>query len=76
MKSANFFVFVLQCILLYKEKMITIEIIDGGEALENIVYLYTLLVCLGVCLYPINVKTAEPIGSKFCVGLHMYPGKV
>ena len=56
--------------------MITIEIIDGGEALENIVYLYTLLVCLGVCLYPINVKTAEPIGSKFCVGLHMYPGKV
>ena len=29
-------------------------------------------VCLGVCLfgsfYPINVKTAEPIGPKFCEG--------
>ena len=24
-----------------------------------------LFVCLFVCLYPINVKTAEPIGSKF-----------
>ena len=24
-------------------------------------------VCLGVCLYAINVKTAEPIGPKFFV---------
>ena len=24
--------------------------------------LYTLLACLSVCLYPINVKTTEPIG--------------
>ena len=38
--------------------------------------LYTLLVCLSACLYPINVKTAEPIGPKFCVGLCMPPGKV
>ena len=29
-----------------------------------------------VCLYPTNVKTAEPIGPKFCVGPHMTPGKV
>ena len=29
-----------------------------------------LLVCLSVCLYPINVKTAEPIGPKLCVGPH------
>ena len=33
--------------------------------------MYTLFVCLfglSVCLYPINVKTAKPIGPKFCVG--------
>ena len=23
---------------------------------------------MGVCLYPINVKTAEPIEPKLCVG--------
>ena len=28
-----------------------------------------LLVCLSVCLFPINVKTAEPIGPKLFVGL-------
>ena len=54
--------------------MFTIEIIDGGEALESIVYLYTLLVCLGVCLFVSHKRPAEPIGSKFCVGLHIYPG--
>jgi len=33
--------------------------------------------CLSVCrLYPINVKTAEPIKFKFCVGPHVTPGKV
>ena len=31
---------------------------------------------LSVCLYPINVKTAEPIEPKFFVGPHMTPGKV
>ena len=31
-------------------------------------------VCLGVCLYSINVKTAEPIGPKVCVGPYMTPG--
>ena len=40
------------------------------------IYIYTLLVCLFVCSYPINVKTAEPIGPKFCVGPYMTPGKV
>ena len=33
-------------------------------------------VCLFVCLYPINVKTAEPIGPKFFVGHLGTPGKV
>ena len=28
------------------------------------------------CLYPINVKTAKPIGPEFCVGPHVTPGKV
>ena len=31
---------------------------------------------LSVCFYSINVKTAEPIGPKFCVGPHMTPGRV
>ena len=29
-----------------------------------------------VCLYSINIKTAEQIGPKFCVGPHVTPGKV
>ena len=33
-------------------------------------------VCLFGCLNPINVKTAEPIRPKFCVGPHVAPGKV
>ena len=33
-------------------------------------------VCLFVCLYTINVKTAEPIGPKFFVGHHVTTGKV
>ena len=36
--------------------------------------IYTLLVCLSV-LYPINVKTAEPIGPKFFVWPHINPRK-
>ena len=41
--------------------------------LENCVsiYKFSLGGCPGVCLYPINVKTAEPIGPKFCVGHHV-----
>ena len=35
-----------------------------------------LSVCLSVRLYPLNVKTAEPIGPKFCVGHNVTPGKV
>ena len=40
------------------------------------IYVYTLLVWVSVCLYPINVKTAEPIRPKFCVGPRMTTGKV
>ena len=37
---------------------------------------YTLLFCLGVYFYPINVKTAEQIGPTFCVKPRMTPRKV
>jgi len=32
--------------------------------------------CLSVSLCPLNVKTAEPIRPKFCMGPHVAPGKV
>ena len=45
-----------------------------------LVYLYinlaSLFVCLSVFLYPIHVKTAEPMGPKFFVGHLGTPGKV
>jgi len=41
--------------------------------IEIITPLYTFL---SVCFYPVNAKTAEPIGTKFCVGHHVTPGKV
>ena len=35
--------------------------------IHNPICIYTMLVCLSVRLYPINVKTAEPIRPKiFC----------
>ena len=40
------------------------------------IYKFGLSVCLSVCFYPINVKTAEPIGPKFFVGHHVILGKV
>jgi len=40
------------------------------------IYLYINLACLSVCLYPINIKTAEPIGPKFFVGHLGTPGNV
>ena len=47
---------------------------------KNIVSFFTFIkkpsVWVSVCLYPINVKTAEPIRSKFCVGPHVAPGQV
>ncbi len=40
------------------------------------IYKFGLSWCLSVCLYPINVKTAEPIGPKFFVGARVTPVKV
>ena len=50
----------------------------GAKRPKSLVCIYfaCLSVFLNVCLYPINVKTAELIGPKFCVGPHMTPGKV
>ena len=60
--------------------MFTIEIEDGRERPKILIYILIRLgclgVCLSVCLYPINVKTAEPIGPKFFVKPHVTPGKV
>ena len=60
-------------------KNFSLSVMVVGPPVSNI-YIYPLLVCLGVCLsvrlYPINVITAELIGPKFCVDPHMAPGKI
>ena len=38
--------------------------------------IYTLLVWMFVCLWPINVETAKPIGPKFFLGPQRIPGKI
>jgi len=38
------------------------------------IYKFVLSVWVSVCLYPINVKTAEPIGPNFFVGHHVTTG--
>ena len=40
---------------------------------KSLIYI---LICFSVRVYPINVKTAEPIAPKFCVGPHVTPGEV
>jgi len=52
------------------------DIVGETPIQSESIYKFGLSVCLSVCLYPINVKTAEPIGPKFCVGPHVTPGKV
>ena len=47
-----------------------------NKRFDMAICIYTLLVCQYVCLWTINVKTAEPIGPKFCVGAYMTPGNV
>jgi len=37
--------------------------------------IYILCLSASVCLYPINVRTAEQIGPKFCVGPHVTQGE-
>ena len=47
----------------HKENMFTINLEEGRKAPSK-ASLYINLTCLSVCLYPKNVKTAEPIGPK------------
>ena len=46
------------------------ELFANFKSYESI-YKFSLSVSLFVCLYPINVKTAEPIQPNFFVGPHM-----
>ena len=46
------------------------------KVLYSSIYILCLPVCLFVCLYPINVKMAEPIGPTFFVAPRVTPGKV
>ena len=48
----------------------------GGGGGKFFKYFLRVSVRFFVCLYPINIKTAEPIGPKFCVGPHMTSGEV
>ena len=73
MKSANFLCFLFFNV--HKDNMFTIQIEDGREAPFK-PSLYINLACLTVRFYPINVKTAEPIGPNFFVGHNVTPGKV
>ena len=52
-----------------------IWLISVIQWLSNL-YLLCLSDCLFVCLYPKNVKTAEPIGPKFFVEPHVTTGMV
>ena len=38
--------------------------------------IYINFVCLSICWYPNNVKTAEPIRTNFCVGPCLSPRKI
>ena len=42
---------------------------DDNDDLYSYIYFACLFVSLSVRLYPINVKRAEPIGTKFCVDI-------
>ena len=59
-------------------KLHTWEVATLGKYVTSILNTYIYFACLSVCLflYPRNVKTAEPIGLKFCVGPHVAPGKI
>ena len=71
MKSVIFFVLFYN---VHKENMFTIEIEDGRKSPKSLVYIN--FACLSVCLYPINVKTVEPIEPKFYMATLLTLGKV
>ena len=60
----------------YTFKRLTLDSLKFFTFSTSSIYKFGLSVCLSVCLYPINVKTAEPIGPNFFVGHLGTPGKV
>ena len=66
--------------LLYidKQRLLLYTALQYKQHYENLKIYKTssdTLCLLFVCM-SVNVKTTEPIGPKFCVGLHMAPRKV
>ena len=62
---------------IYKNnKIFSLNSVRSSSVHSTSIYISCLSGCLFVCLYPINVKTAEPNGPKFFVGAHMTPEKV
>ena len=61
---------------LNQSKITLIVCFRDDNSMRNILNSTYYIFCLFVCLYPINVKTAEPIGPKFFVGHLGTPGKV
>ncbi len=58
---------------LNQSKITLIVCFRDDNSMRNILNSAYYIFCLFVCLYPINVKTAEPIGPKLCVIPHMTP---
>ena len=66
--------YINNCIL-YKIAFITMYV-QSFHSDIYIVHTYIWIFGLPVCLYPINVKTAEPIGPNIFRATQMTPGKV
>ena len=47
-----------------------------NDNIKNNIFFVRLSVCLFPCLYPINVKTAEPTEPKILMATNMIPGNV
>ena len=63
----------------YKENEVTIRFnihLNKNVLILQVISIYKYILCMSVCLLPINVKTAKPIGPTSFVGPHMTPGKV
>ena len=64
-----------RCLLFQRQKS-TVNDLYLKISRSSLASIYLYFACLGICVYPINLKTVEPNGPKFCVGPHMAPGKV
>ena len=88
LKQCGFYQFVPTSEHIKLSWLVYLQILElNWYQLRNVIFFYCssiykfglsvwVFVCLFVCLYPINVKTAEPIGPKFFVRHHVTTGKV